>query len=235
MYSSFIKSMISCARYYNGHVRNVIGDRVMVVFDKKDCFKNSVNTAILMNSVCKFVINKRIKNFTFSTGIGIDFGKMLITKAGTTRHGSEKEFYRSLVWLGKPANIASKLTDLANKTNTFYIKGVNQGFHYPLTNEFLWVGTTMDDFLRSLETTYTNHLKHVNDYFFTFLPTDLGPYTTDYKPIMMTSAVYNGFKREAPNDNSLEKGLWSKCDINIKDYSGDIYGGNVVFTDVYNV
>ena len=36
MYSSFIRSMIACGRYYGGHVRNIIGDRVMVVFDKEN-------------------------------------------------------------------------------------------------------------------------------------------------------------------------------------------------------
>ena len=123
MYSSFVRSMIACAKYYGGHVRNIIGDRVMVVFDKDNCFKNSIDTAVLMNSVCQNILNKRIKNFDFKCGIGVDYGKMLITKSGAIRQGSEKEFYRSLVWLGKPANTASRLTDLAFKTETWTLPG----------------------------------------------------------------------------------------------------------------
>ena len=38
LYSSFVRSMIAAARYNGGHIRNIIGDRVMVVFDKEDCF-----------------------------------------------------------------------------------------------------------------------------------------------------------------------------------------------------
>lgn len=75
IYSSFVRTMLACARYYGGHVRNIIGDRVMVVFDKQDCFTKAVDTAILMNSVCKHILNNRIKSFEFSAGIGIDYGK----------------------------------------------------------------------------------------------------------------------------------------------------------------
>jgi class 3 adenylate cyclase len=35
IYSSFVRSMIAATRYYGGHVHNIIGDRVMVVFDAK--------------------------------------------------------------------------------------------------------------------------------------------------------------------------------------------------------
>lgn len=56
IYYSFVKSMIASARHFGGHVRNIIGDRVMVVFDKDDCFKNAINTAILMNSVNKHIL-----------------------------------------------------------------------------------------------------------------------------------------------------------------------------------
>src|SRR5690554_6696157 len=46
LYSSFIRSMVKTARYYGGHVRNIVGDRVMVVFDAENCFTAAVNTAI---------------------------------------------------------------------------------------------------------------------------------------------------------------------------------------------
>jgi len=40
---------------------------------------------------------------------------MLATKTGIRRHGDEQGNYRNLAWLGRPANVASKLTDAANK------------------------------------------------------------------------------------------------------------------------
>lgn len=115
LYSAFVRAMTHTARYYGGHVRGIIGDRVMVIFDKDGAFGKSVDCAIAMNTISKHVINTRFKANEVTCGIGIDSGKMLATKTGIRRHGQEQGNYRNLVWLGRPANIASKLTDLANK------------------------------------------------------------------------------------------------------------------------
>ena len=54
LYSSFVRAMARCAGYYDGKIRSIIGDRLMVIFDKEDCFTKAVNTAILMNSGPRF-------------------------------------------------------------------------------------------------------------------------------------------------------------------------------------
>jgi adenylate cyclase len=116
LYSAFVRAMTRCAAEYGGHVRGIIGDRVMVLFDPSTACTDAVDTATLMNSVCRDELNKYFKQDDVSCGIGIDYGRMLATKTGVRRHGYERPNYRSLVWLGRPANVASKLTDLANKT-----------------------------------------------------------------------------------------------------------------------
>lgn len=235
MYSSFIRSMIACGRYYGGHVRNIIGDRVMVVFDKANCFTDAVNTAVLMNSVCKHILNKRIKSFEFSAGIGIDYGKMLITKSGAIRQGDEKEFYRSLVWLGKPANVASRLTDLANKKESYTVKGVRQGVHYPLTDVWSWTDVDFEVFLGRLKETFSPKLIHEEEYFKCFYITDMGPYYSNNSPILMTKAVYDGYKSENPDSETVKNGWFSKKTIKVKDYDGDVYGGDVIKTAVESI
>lgn len=235
IYSSFVRTMIECARYYGGHIRNIIGDRVMVVFDKEGCFTNAVDTAILMNSVCSHILNKHIKSFEFSAGIGIDYGKMLITKAGAIRQGDEKEFYRSLVWLGKPANIASRLTDLANKKGSYSVPGVHQGLHFPLTNVWSWTDLTYQEFLENLEVTYSRNLRHKEEYFSSFFLTTLGPYGYSHSPILMTKSVYDGFKSSRPDADSIKNGWWVKKNISVKDYDGGVFGGDVIFTDVKEI
>jgi adenylate cyclase len=115
LYTAFVRAMTRVARHYEGHVRGIIGDRVMVIFDHVNCYTNAVNCAIAMNTVAKYIINKHFKANEVTCGIGIDAGKMLATKTGIRRHGEEQANYRNLVWLGRPANTASKLTDLANK------------------------------------------------------------------------------------------------------------------------
>lgn len=80
LYSSFVRGTIKCAMHYGGKVRNIVGDRVMVLFDPADCFKNAVNTAILLNTFSIFILNRHFKNDEIRCGIGIDYGKMLATK-----------------------------------------------------------------------------------------------------------------------------------------------------------
>lgn len=204
----------------------------MVVFDKEECFRNAIDTAVLMNSVSKYILNKRITSTEFKCGIGIDYGKMLITKSGAIRQGEEKEFYRSLVWLGKPANTASRLTDVANKTEAWNIPGVRQGNYYPYTNKWHWSDATYEEFIDALEETGSRHLRHKDDYFHSFYKTSLGPFSRTNSPILMTQAVYDGLRIDHP-DNEYVKNKWfQKKDITIRDYDGVVYGGDVIFTSV---
>jgi adenylate cyclase len=55
LYSAFVRAMTRCAKVFNGEVRGIIGDRVMMLFDNADCYANAVYTAILINSVCQHV------------------------------------------------------------------------------------------------------------------------------------------------------------------------------------
>ncbi|MEZ9060435.1 adenylate/guanylate cyclase domain-containing protein [Vibrio pelagius] len=227
VYSSFVSSMLSCARYYGGHVRNIIGDRVMVVFDKQDCYTNAVDTAILMNTVCEHILNKRISSFEFSAGIGIDHGEMLITKSGAIKQGDEKEFYRTLVWLGKPANVASRLTDLANKEVNTSEQGVREGLYFPLTNVWNWQDRTYEEFLNSLETTHSPKLIHNEEYFSSFYLTTINHHRRVNSPILMTENVYKGYKAARPNSKEVKNGWFSEIRLDVRDYQGKVFGGNV--------
>lgn len=234
IYSSFVRSMIAAARYNNGHVRNIIGDRVMVVFDKKDCFKKAIDTAITMNSISEHILNKRIRDIDFRCGIGIDYGKMLIAKAGAVRRGAEKEFYRSLVWLGKPANVASRLTDIANKKITTVTEEVCQGNYYPLTNKWSWFNKTYGQFLDELEPTYSRALKHNDNYFKSFFKTSS---TSNYtpSPILMTESVFNGLKREDSTRRCIINNWWKEQALDVRDYDGKVFGGDIIFTAVQEI
>jgi len=46
VYTSFVKSVIKAGREHKGHSRNIIGDRVMIVFPREECFTNAVTCAI---------------------------------------------------------------------------------------------------------------------------------------------------------------------------------------------
>lgn len=115
IYTAFTKGVLNAAREYNGYVRNIIGDRVMVVFPVSNCFVNAVNCAITINHISQ-MINEVFTSVDFHCGIGIDYGEMRVIKVGIERRGNENAENKGLVWVGKPANLASRLTDFAGKT-----------------------------------------------------------------------------------------------------------------------
>lgn len=114
IYTAFTKSMLKIAKYHSGEVRNIIGDRVMIVFPTENCTKNAVECAISINHISE-IMNKVFSNVDFRCGIGIDYGEMRVIKVGIIRLRDNNVENKNLVWIGKPANIASRLTDIANK------------------------------------------------------------------------------------------------------------------------
>ncbi len=115
MYSSFVYGVLRIAKEYNGHVRNIIGDRVMVVFDANNCFDNAVRCAGSILFFCKTQMIKTMPHDSFRCGIGIHYGEMKVIKVGLTTPSDESGDYKNLVWIGEPANLASRLTDMAGK------------------------------------------------------------------------------------------------------------------------
>lgn len=230
LYSAFVRAMTKCARHYGGHVRGIIGDRVMVIFDCDDCFATAVDCAILMNSTAQYVINKHFTRNEVQCGIGIDSGKMLVTKTGFRRRGIEQHNYKSLVWLGRPANVASKLTDLANKKSEGNnIKTLTVAYGRSVIDKWNWVKEYPHNFVQNLEVSggrithknpfYLSHI-HSSEYF------EERPATS---PILMTAPVFEGLRAARPTDAAITNGWFKKVNLEVPGYKGDIYGGDVIF------
>ena len=126
IYKAFAESMSKCIYLSGGWVRQISGDRVMGVFveDKENSSATkaleaarSIMSVIeyIYNPLCKRLVNKK----TISCGVGIDIGRLLVTKIGIEHNGDDS---RDLVWAGRPANLASKHTDLALGSEIFVTK-----------------------------------------------------------------------------------------------------------------
>lgn len=227
VYSSFVRAMSKCAHENNGHVRNIIGDRVMVVFDRKDCFKNATQTAIYMNSVVEYVLNKHIDLAEIKAGIGLDFGTMLVTKTGIIKRGDENDPNKALVWLGKPANVASKLTDLANKSTPKTEDSVLEMYHYPYTNQWINNSATVPEFMSHLKS-INSRLTHQDEHCYSMVYSR--GYSSANPPILMTKYFYENWAKEEPEADSIKKGLWKQQKVSIPGYGNPIMGGNVIKT-----
>lgn len=109
IYKAFHESMVSIARYQGrGHVRGFAGDKIMVIFDNSgDAVTRAIDCAIWMQSYIEQKLSPALQttyNHPISCGIGIDYGKMTVVRAGTKNNND-------VVWAGSPANKASKLAD----------------------------------------------------------------------------------------------------------------------------
>ncbi|MGO8150436.1 adenylate/guanylate cyclase domain-containing protein [Rhizobium leguminosarum] len=236
LYSAFVRAMTKCARHYGGHVRGIIGDRVMVIFDKEDAYKNAVNTAILMHSTAKYVLNKHFKANEIECGIGIDAGRILATKTGFRRRGVEQFNYKNLVWLGRPANVASKLTDIANKgAETLNYKQLVSGYDVGIAN-WRWIDVTPQEFFNSFQqVSYPYPARLIakdarwRSYIFVDRSVEMRPKTP---PILMTKLVYDEYRNACPDDKAVKHNWFQKVSgrLTVSGYDGDIYGGDVHFT-----
>ena len=231
LYSAFVRAMTRCAGQFGGEVRGIIGDRVMILFNSSNCFTAAVDTAILINSVCSYIINMHFVHNEVTFGIGIDYGPMLATKTGIRRHGAAQQSYRSLVWLGRPANIASKLTDNANKgeesvdlvmLNVAYLRGLQLVYFEEYPHLFVRKFTFNSQ---------KNMMVHNDPTFHSFYTTTRKHVTKPATPsILMTKRVYDGFRQARPTAPCIVNGWFAPVSVNILGYTEQVYGGGVIYT-----
>lgn len=244
IYTAFSKAMLKIARYHKGYVRNIIGDRVMIVFPKDNCYTNAVDCAISIYHISHYLINKVFTDVDFKCGVGIDYGTLKVIKVGLPRRGAEGFDNKNLVWVGYPANIASRLTDVANKSvdnSKVKVKyyPTNYSYFFPITNIFgqtiksekPYSDTPREDLLTNEE--FAQKLSFYDTLGISYSGGELIRFDKieskiDFPPILMTSRVFSGFKTANPTRNSITKNYWKKIsNHNIKNVDVDVYGGTI--------
>ena len=152
IYRSFMRMAVDCVRKNGGVTRQFLGDRIMGVFiDSVDEEENiseravdkAINAARSLQTVIDFSLNKHLKSNVngkvIECGIGIDYGKVLVTWVGM--HGVEsddgKEDEKSCVWVGNTTNYASKYSDIASGGEIF----ISESIYKNLSEEYKEVWT----------------------------------------------------------------------------------------------
>ena len=106
IYQSFHNMNVRIINSRDGQVRSFDGDRIMGVFSGKRKNNNAVEAAMNIRYAVKEVLNNKLPaTKQLDIGIGIDTGKVLITKVGRGRNDSNND----LVWVGKACNYASHM------------------------------------------------------------------------------------------------------------------------------
>lgn len=152
IYRSFMRMAVDCVRKNGGVTRQFLGDRIMGVFiDSVDeegnvsekAVDKAVNAARSLQTVIDFSLNKHLKSNVnrkvIECGIGIDYGKVLVTWVGMygVESDENKEDEKNCVWVGNTTNYASKYSDIASGGEIF----ISENVYKNLSEEYKEVWT----------------------------------------------------------------------------------------------
>ncbi|MBE6245733.1 MAG: adenylate/guanylate cyclase domain-containing protein [Bacteroidales bacterium] len=238
IYSVFTHCVLLAAQNEGGYVRNIIGDRVMVVFPEKNCYKSAVCCAITINHIAA-MINEKFDNIVFKCGIGVDYGKINVMKVGIKKTGAENDDNKELVWVGYPANFASRLTDCANKEfiDVYYeVDGIFYEYNYfegpfwgrksdwyrkkvTFSAEDLASNVTFNQADNSLRISSCRQVFSINKIESKYA----------YKSILLSDKVYQEYIKASPKSNDIIEGLWSRQIRKIRDIDFGVWGANLTW------
>lgn len=153
IYRAFIRLAVDCVRKNDGVTRQFLGDRIMGVFMDsigennivtEKAVDKAVNCARSLQTVIDYSLNKCLKSNVngknIECGIGIDYGKILVTKVGMygVESNQDKEDEWDCVWVGNTTNHASKYSDIAEGGETFISQNVYRELSESLKGENVW-------------------------------------------------------------------------------------------------
>ena len=232
LYSAFVKSAIRSIEYYKGKVRTINGDRVMGVFPSLDCFNNSISAAITINHITNNVLSKYFKEEPIKCGVGVDHGTMRVFKTGV-RRGNDRNASKSLVWLGRPANVASKLADLSNKPyHYFNVTFLTTSLLSQLLGNTSGNPSTYETVGKIPESDFTANISMQRDKSPLYKGKTVKEFVRkqDNMPaILFTEEVYNGLLKENLGKNLNANNQIEQTPITVKGFPGKIVGTNVIW------
>lgn len=139
IYRAFMRMAVGCVRKNGGVTRQFLGDRIMGVFidsvdDKGTVIESAadkaINAARSLQTSIDYSLNKhlntKVNGKVIECGIGIDYGKVLVTQVGMygVEQDEDKEDEVDCVWVGNTTNHASKYSDLAAGGEIFISENV---------------------------------------------------------------------------------------------------------------
>lgn len=109
--TAFYNAIVRIANQDGGEIRSFNGDSLLVFYKgtENDTVGKAVQSAMKMSFAINNVVNPIMKNLSnIDFGIGIDYGKVLVTKVGIGGCSNNKD----LIWIGNGVNRATRISDL---------------------------------------------------------------------------------------------------------------------------
>ncbi|MDA3823702.1 MAG: adenylate/guanylate cyclase domain-containing protein [Bacteroidales bacterium] len=151
IYKSYLHCTAKIIKSEGGIITSYDGDRIMAVFIGDSKNTSAVRTAMKINYSVTEIINPALKNqyektdYTIKQVVGIDTSPLFIARTGV--RGSN-----DLVWVGRSANYAAKLTSLSAEYSSWITEDVydnlNKSIKISKDGRLMWEKaswTTMND------------------------------------------------------------------------------------------
>lgn len=128
VYKSFLHCAGKIIRAFGGVITAYDGDRIMAVFIGNNKNTSAVKTALKLNWACKNIIQPALKNqyanstYQLKHTVGIDTSDLFVARTGVRGDND-------LVWVGRAANWAAKLSDLPDTHPTWITKAIYDNMH----------------------------------------------------------------------------------------------------------
>lgn len=235
VHGAVMQVLTAGARQYGGHLRAIGEDGLSVLFNRSDCFQKATDTAILLHSLCRYLLVRHLPGLPLRAGIGIDHGPVLASRCQPRPASGDGggEGLHSLIWLGSPVRRAARLAAAAQRSHSESRSGVREGSHHVTTGntQWKWRDRSYEEFLDDLESTNSCYLKHRNSHFQRFERTLINTTSEEASPILLTQAVLDGLSETAPDNPGVRDGWWKPqpASVRIEGYDGTIHGGDMVY------
>lgn len=148
IYKTFLHCAAKIIRSENGIITAYDGDRIMAVYIGDSKNTSAVRSAMKINYAVREIINPAQQaqyssnNYTLKHVVGIDTSELFISKTGV--RGAN-----DLVWVGKAANYAAKLSALPEMYATYITQDVYDSIHVSLKTSSgrpMWESVYWDSF-----------------------------------------------------------------------------------------
>ena len=130
LYKAFLHCAASLIRANNGEIVAYDGDRIMAIYIGDSKNTNAVATSFKINYAVNEIINKK-STVSIKHVVGIDRSDLFISRIGI-RNAND------LVWVGRAANYAAKLSSLSDNYQSYVTDDIYQAMARDLREHYSW-------------------------------------------------------------------------------------------------
>lgn len=130
LYKAYLHCAAKLVRLHDGVIVSYDGDRIMAIYSGENSNSKAVKTALMLNFAVSKIINER-SGIKIKHVVGIDRSNLFASRIGIRNDND-------IVWVGRAANYAAKLSSLGNRYQTYVTDSVYRKMSHSLTGQYEW-------------------------------------------------------------------------------------------------